>query len=344
MAVNHTTSSDAVISLNQVIKTFRIRESWFRTCPFNAVDGVDLQIQAGELFGLLGKNGAGKTTLIKIMAGLLQADGGSGRVLGHDIYRDHKQIRASVSLVAPTADVGTDNNLTVRQNLEFWAVVYDLEPHLRARRIDELLEFLDLKRYEGHWPMSISAGQRQRLAIARSLLVNNPILFLDEPTVKLDAQGAQAVRALVKRINAEYGITVLLTTHLIFEAEELCDRVAIMDQGRIVSCDTVANLRKHLQQYDSCTLTCGGVSPALRAQIATQLGAHPGVVACTFEEDTLRISAEHLERVLYDALKLIRAHGIDVYAITSNEPTLEDVFLNAVEAQPETVQQSRGEA
>jgi ABC-2 type transport system ATP-binding protein len=320
-----------VIALDQVVKTFRIRESWRHTRPFNAVDGVDLQIRKGELFGLLGKNGAGKTTLIKIMAGLLQADAGTGRVLDYDIYRDHKQIRASVSLVAPTADVGTDNNLTVRQNLEFWAVVYDLEPGQREARIDELLEFLDLKRYEGHWPMSISAGQRQRLAIARSLLVSNPILFLDEPTVKLDAQGAQAVRTLIKRINAEAGITVLLTTHMIFEAEELCDRVAIMDQGKLVSCDTVANLRKHLQQYDSCAITCGELGADLRAQLATELAAHPAVVACTFEGSTLEISAEHLERVLYDALKLLRAHKIDVHGVESNEPTLEDVFLNTVE-------------
>jgi len=315
-----------VIELNGIVKTFRVRDSWLRSRPFNAVDGVDLQIQQGELFGLLGKNGAGKTTLIKIMAGLLQADAGTGRVLGYDIYQDHKKIRASVSLVAPTADVGTDNNLTVRQNLEFWAVVYDLDERLRSRRIGELLTFLDLKPYEGFWPMSISAGQRQRLAIARSLLVNNPILFLDEPTVKLDAQGAQAVREFIKRINREYGITVLLTTHFIFEAEELCNRVAIMDQGKIVSCDTVDRLRKHLQQYDSCVLSCGEVPADLLAQIC----AHPGVVSCAFHEGKLEFSAEHLDRVLYDVLKRIRARQIDIYAIETNEPTLEEVFLNTV--------------
>jgi ABC-type multidrug transport system ATPase subunit len=107
--------------------------------------------------GIFGSNGAGKTTLIKIMAGLLRADGGTGQVLGYDVYREHKKIRASVSLVAPTADVGTDNNLTVRQNLEFWAVVYDLEESLRDRRIDELLAFLDLTPYAGAWPATRSS-------------------------------------------------------------------------------------------------------------------------------------------------------------------------------------------
>ena len=320
----------SVIELEQVVKTFRVHEAWLRTHPFNAVDGVTLQIQEGELFGLLGKNGAGKTTLIKIMAGLLQADAGTGRVLGYDIYQDHKKIRASVSLVAPTADVGTDNNLTVRQNLEFWAVVYDLEPGIRDQRIDELLEFLDLKPYEDFWPMSISADQRQRLAIARSLLVNNPILFLDEPTVKLDAQGAQAVREFIKRINREYGITILLTTHYIFEAEELCDRVAIMDQGKIASCDTVDRLRKHLQQYDSCVIACSDVPVELLGQI----GAHPDIVSCSYHNHKLEISAEHLENALYDVLKRIRAHQIEVYAVETNKPTLEDVFLNTVQGAP----------
>ena len=315
-----------MIELENVVKTFRIREGFLRSRPFNAVDGVDLRVLRGEVFGLLGKNGAGKTTLIKIMAGLLKADGGTGRVLGYDIYEEHKKIRASVSLVAPTADIGTDNNLTVRQNLEFWAVVYELDERLRDQRIDKLLEFLGLTPYASAWPISISAGQRQRLAIARSLLVNNPLLFLDEPTVKLDARGAQAVREFIRRINRKYGITVILTTHLIFEAEELCDRVAIMDEGKIVSCDSVDRLRKHLQQYDSCIITCSEIPEDLLLQI----GAHPDVVSCTFSEGRLDISAEHLEHVLFGALKSIRGRQIEVFAVETNEPTLEDIFLNTI--------------
>jgi ABC-2 type transport system ATP-binding protein len=189
-----------------------------------------------------------------------------------------------------------------------------------------MLRFLDLAPYANAWPISISAGQRQRLAIARSLLVNNPLLFLDEPTVKLDAPGAHAVRAFIRRINREYGITVLLTTHFIFEAEELCDRVAIMDEGKIVSCDSVSRLRKHLQQYDSCTITCGEIPEDLLQQIA----ARPDVVSCTYGEGRLEISAEHLDRVLFGTLKSIRERQIDVLAVETNEPTLEDVFLNTI--------------
>jgi ABC-2 type transport system ATP-binding protein len=211
----------------------------------------------------------------------------------------------------------------VRQNLEFWAVVYNVEPGQRQQRMDELLHFLGLAEYADFWPMSISAGMRQRLAIARSLLVQNPILFLDEPTVKLDAGGAQAVRDFIRRINSQFGITVLLTTHLIFEAEELCDRVAIMDAGRIVSCDSVANLRKHLQQYDSCAIACDPLPPDVQRRIRNQAG----VVSCDFLESGFTFAAENLEQVLFATLKLLRGNNIAIHGVETRRPTLEDVFV-----------------
>lgn len=321
-----------IIQLNHIVKTFQLRQPFRRPTPFYAVNDVSLEIQPGEVFGLLGRNGAGKTTLIKVMAGLLVADGGQGRVLGYDIYRDHKQIRANVSLVAPTADVGTDNNLTVRQNLEFWAVVYNVDPAIRAARIDELLTFLDLKQYEEFWPMSISAGMRQRLAIARSLLVQNPILFLDEPTVKLDAPGAQAVRDFIRKINQDFGITILLTTHLIFEAEELCDRVAIMDQGKIIVCDSVDRLRRHLRQYDSCTITC----TPLPEQVMMQIQANPYIVRCQQTDGKLHIAAEQLELVLFQTLTLLRQHRLDIYAVESHQPALEEVFVTMLQQEEQS--------
>lgn len=318
---------DPIVRLDHIVKTFHVRESLWRTKPFYAVNDVSLEIHPGEILGLLGRNGAGKTTLIKVMAGLLVADGGQGQVLGYDIHRDHKQIRANVSLVAPTADVGTDNNLTVRQNLEFWAVVYNVPRALRAKRIDALLAFLDLAPYAAFWPMSISAGMRQRLAIARSLLVQNPLLFLDEPTVKLDAPGAQAVRGLIRQVNQEFGITVLLTTHLIFEAEELCDRVAIMDRGKLISCDVTDRLRRHLRQYDSGRISCSAVPEAVLEQIR----ADRHIVQCEFAQGRLDLVAERLEWVLFQTLKLLRQHHIDVYAVESCQPTLEEVFVTMVQ-------------
>nr|MBP8641268.1 ABC transporter ATP-binding protein [Oscillospiraceae bacterium] len=282
----------------------------------------------GEIFGLLGSNGAGKTTLIKVMVGLLEADGGTGEVLGFDIYKEHKKIRSKVSLVAPTADVGTDNNLTVRQNLEFWAVVYDLEKEQRKTRIDEMLDFLDLRQYENHWPMSISAGNRQKLAIARSLLVKNPVIFLDEPTVKLDAKGAEAVRELVGKINREFGITVILTTHYIFEAEELCERVAIMHKGKIISCDTVANLRRNLQKYDELVITC----KIIFDEALIIITALPYVIACEYQGETLKIQMDNLHEKLIYILKILREHGTEILEVATNEPTLEDIFVDTIRA------------
>jgi ABC-2 type transport system ATP-binding protein len=318
MAVNN------VIELQNIVKTYKNKKT---KKSFPAIDKVSLSIRQGEIFGLLGSNGAGKTTLIKIMAGLLEANGGTGTILNHDIYREHKKIRSKVSLVAPTADVGTDNNLTVRQNLEFWAVVYDLEKQIRKSRIDEMLDFLNLRQYENHWPMSISAGNRQKLAIARSLLVKNPILFLDEPTVKLDAKGAEAVRELVQKINLEFGTTIILTTHYIFEAEELCGRVAIMHKGVIRSCDTVENLRRNLRRYDELIVYGSGLGP----ETADCVKHMPFVVSVGNNQNSVSIQAENLKLHLNVILKSLLDRGVQINKIETNEPTLEEIFVETIE-------------
>lgn len=317
---------DNVISLTKVTKRYKVRDKLLKHSYFTALDNVSLSIRKGEIFGLLGSNGAGKTTLIKIMAGLLEADEGEGCVLGHDMYADHKKIRSLVSLVAPTADVGTDNNLTVRQNLEFWAVVYDLEPALRKSRIDEMLELLELKEYENFWPMSISAGTRQRLAIARSLLVKNPVIFLDEPTVKLDAKGAKSVRHFIRKVNEEYGITIILTTHYIHEAEEICGRVAIMDKGKIVSCGLVDELRKALRKYDSAVIACGHVP----LELLHKMRKWSRVISCEYNGGKIELTSEHIEDGLREALILLRSNNIEIMSIASNQPTLEEIFVSTL--------------
>ena len=319
MAVN-------IIELHGIIKTYKVKKN---KEPFTAIDRINLAIHRGEIFGLLGSNGAGKTTLIKIMAGLLEPNGGTGKVLDYDIYKEHKKIRGKVSLVAPTADVGTDNNLTVRQNLEFWAVVYDLEKTQRKKRIDEMLEFLSLKQYEHHWPMSISAGNRQKLAIARSLLVKNPILFLDEPTVKLDAKGAEAVRELVRKINQEFGTTIILTTHYIFEAEELCGRVAIMHKGVIKSCDTVENLRRNLKRYDELLISGIGLETETISSVKTL----PFVVSADTVNNTMIVQIANLKENLNTVLKILIDKNVKITGIETKEPTLEEIFVDAIEKQ-----------
>lgn len=208
---------------------------------------IDLVIAPGAILGLLGPNGAGKTTLIKILAGLLRPDSGGGTVLGYDLLRQHSEVRSRVSLVAPTADVGIDNNLTVRQNLAFWAPIYGFHGARARARIDELLGKLGLVEKADFWPMHISAGQRQRLALARSLLAENRLVFLDEPTNKLDLDGVRSVRRMIAELNREQGVTIVLTTHVMEEAEELCGEIALLRQGKLIAHQPTAELTRSLQ-------------------------------------------------------------------------------------------------
>jgi ABC-2 type transport system ATP-binding protein len=296
----------------------------------NAVDDVDLSVRRGEILGLLGPNGAGKTTLIKLLCGLTVPSSGGGQVLGFDLLTEHASIRANVSLVAPTADVGADNNLTVRQNLEFWAFVYDVPARERRRRIDDLLEVVDLGSAQDAWPMHISAGMRQRLAIARSLLAHNPLLLLDEPTVKLDPEGAHRIRAFITELRAHFGITMLLTTHYMFEADQLCDRIAFMDAGRIIALDTPANLKRMLASEYTTEVLAENIAPSIEERLL-QL---PAVSAVSVKMDsaqhgrgTIRLHSSDSEANFAPLLALLRENDIRVLGMTTDEPTLEDVFF-----------------
>jgi ABC-2 type transport system ATP-binding protein len=295
-----------------------------------AVDDVDLSVRRGEILGLLGPNGAGKTTLIKMLCGLLEPTSGTGHVLGFDVRRQHADIRANVSLVAPTADVGTDNNLSVRQNLEFWALVYAIPAAERRQRVDDLLTTVDLVDAQDAWPMHISAGMRQRLAIARSLLAGNPLIFLDEPTVKLDPVGAQRVRAFVADLRLRFGVTVVLTTHDMLEADELSDRIAILEHGRVIALDTPADLKRRVSSDQTIEVAARGLQPTL----ADAIRHLPGTTAADLTIDepstwtgSLRVSSRDLELTMVALLPLLATHGAEILSVTSGEPTLEDVFF-----------------
>lgn len=237
---------------------------------------IGLRVEAGTVLGLLGPNGAGKTTFIKILAGLLRPDTGSGRVLGFDLLRQHAEVRARVSLVAPTADVGIDNNLTVRQNLAFWAPIYGLRGASARARIEGLLERLGLVDKADAWPMHISAGQRQRLALARSLLAETPLLFLDEPTNKLDLEGVRSVRRMITELNREQGVTIILTTHVMEEAEELCGEIALLRQGELIAHQPTGELARSLRLARPITVTLRR-GERLPEDWTAELAALPGV-------------------------------------------------------------------
>jgi ABC-2 type transport system ATP-binding protein len=291
------------------------------------LDDVDFRVEEGEIVGLLGPNGAGKTTLIKILCGLLVPDAGGGTVLGHDVIRHPERVRARVSLVAPTSDIGTDNNLTVRQNLDFWALVYGLRGRDKERRIDAVLATVELADRQDAWPMHLSAGMRQRLAIARSLLAENRLLFLDEPTIKLDVAGARQIRRFIREVNERSGLTVVITTHLMFEAEELCRRLVVMDRGRIVADGTPATLKAQVGRAGQIEAEVTGLDPAALAGLgyacAWQDGADRLAPRLRVSLETPRVEAETTR-----LLDVLAARGGRLRSLRTRDVTLEDVFFH----------------
>lgn len=304
---------------------------------------IDLAIPSGAILGLLGPNGAGKTTLIKILAGLLRPDSGGGTVFGYDLLRQHAEVRARVSLVAPTADVGIDNNLTVRQNLAFWAPIYGLRGVRGRARIDELLGKLGLVDKADFWPMHISAGQRQRLALARSLLAENRLVFLDEPTNKLDLDGVRSVRQMIAELNREHGATIVLTTHVMEEAEELCGEIALLRQGELVAHQPTSELMRSLHLARPIAVTArwaeqaapqtgrpGDIParPAWEHELRRLPGASDASMG-TASGDLVTVTLESLDlRATTPALLgWVRARGLTLVSMRAEPVTLTDVFM-----------------
>jgi ABC-2 type transport system ATP-binding protein len=292
---------------------------------------VDLTVGTGTILGLLGPNGAGKTTLIKILAGLLRPDSGSGTVLGYDLLRQHTSIRGNVSLVAPTADVGIDNNLTVRQNLAFWAPIFGLYGAQARQRIDDLLEQLGLADKADFWPMHISAGQRQRVALARSLLARTPLLFLDEPTNKLDIEGVRSVREMISNLNRTHGVTIILTTHVMEEAEELCGEIALLREGALITHQPTAQLTQSLQVARPITVTFRTETPA-HDVVTRPLPVTPAVTTArlvpTDEPAHYQLTVEScdIRSTTPVVLAWVKAQGFALVSMQVDPVTLTDVF------------------
>lgn len=327
----------AVVDVHGIGKSYRVRRhEWV-----SVLRDINLRVEEGRILGLLGSNGAGKTTLIKILAGLLTPDRGHGTVLDYDLLRQHREIRARVSLVAPTADVGIDNNLTVRQNLIFWAPVYGLRGRVARERIDALLGRLDLLDKADFWPMHISAGQRQRLALARSLLARNRLVFLDEPTNKLDIEGVRSVREMIVDLNRNEGVTIILTTHVMEEAEELCDEIALLREGQLVAHRKTGILTQSLGLTRPIRVTVELQAPphawqtslrALPAVTDVRMGhpegtRGPGLAAFTLDSVDLRVTTPAL-------IDWLQQRDLRLVSMQAEPVTLTDVFL-ALSAQVE---------
>jgi ABC-2 type transport system ATP-binding protein len=297
---------------------------------FRAVDGIDLAVQRGEIFGLLGPNGAGKTTTMKMLATLLEPTAGSARILGRDVVRDAREVRRRMGAVLSDGR-SLYWKLTARENLEYFAALYHVPPDEQRDHIDRVLVAVKLDDRADDYVERFSTGMRQRLVLARALLPDPELLLLDEPTVGLDPQSARDLRDRVRELQAQ-GRTVLLTTHYMEEADQLCDRIAIVDHGRVVALDTPAGLKRTIGATEVVRLevaTTAGYAP-LNGSLLRRLGEAGHVAHSEHDDDRLAItvharSARDFVPAAFDAA---RAEGVAIQHVEVVPVTLEDVFIS----------------
>ncbi|HZG67106.1 MAG TPA: ABC transporter ATP-binding protein [Herpetosiphonaceae bacterium] len=302
----------------------------WRPADHLAVEGVSLRVGQGELFGLLGQNGAGKTTLIKMLCTSLLPSAGSAQVAGYDVVREGRQVRSAIGLIS-AEERSFYWRLTGRQNLEFFAAIYHLPPAHARRRIDHLLKDVDLVDHADRPFQTYSTGMRQKLAIARGLLHEPQVLFMDEPTRSLDPIAAQAVRRFVAEyIVGELGRTVVLATHSMAEAEELCDRVALIRGGRIVIDGSVDQLRRALDDRVRCELHIADMPP----ELPELLQSLPGVLDLTVGREgqlcVLRVSLSEEGLVLAAVLRAVVESGAGVHRCSTRQVSLEEIYMRTL--------------
>ncbi|MBT3337691.1 MAG: ABC transporter ATP-binding protein [Anaerolineae bacterium] len=298
-----------------------------------AVNDLSLEVQAGEVFGFLGHNGAGKTTTVRLLNGVLEAHSGSMRVLDLDPLNDGPSLRARTGVLTESASV--ENRLTARDNLLIYADLFSLPHEKISARVSELLDFFGLSKYADEKMEAFSTGMRQRLALARTLLHDPEVLFLDEPTAGLDPVAANQVNELIANLSEEKGRTVFLCTHNLVEAQKLCDRVAVMEHGKLAAIGTPKDL---MQQYVRRLDVDIEVSPeqvdvALNA-LSSASPLTQGLPRHVNGNLTLTIPSRDVIPAL---VSLLVKKGIRVYHIAAHQPSLEDVYF-ALHGEKEAVQ------
>ncbi len=288
-----------------------------------AVDRISFKIEKGELFGLLGPNGAGKSTTIRMLCTLLRPTSGEAKVAGFEIVKEAGKVREHIGLVAEK--IILYDRLTARENLKFFGRLNHIPTKTISERTRKLLELVKMEKWANTLAGTFSSGMKQRINLARALLNMPEILFLDEPTLGLDPQTTRAIRDFIKEINKE-GITIILTTHIMQEADILCDRIGIIDQGKIVALDTPQNLKSAISQQGKTAFDLNISNPS--AQIVSQIEELETVSSVSQENDyNLKIYVNS-EEAIYEIMDVIKKNKITIKNITTLAPNLEDAFLH----------------
>ncbi|MHA1246504.1 MAG: ATP-binding cassette domain-containing protein [Candidatus Thorarchaeota archaeon] len=292
-----------------------------------AVSDVTLTIESGEILGLLGPNGAGKSTLTSIATGLLAPDEGTVTILGRDIRREREEAKRLIGVVPQ--DILVYDYLTPIENIQFFGVMNGVTGGRLRRRISELIDFVGLDEHALNQQVCyLSGGMRRRVNIACGIVHNPEVVFLDEPTVGLDPNSRLSLWTLIRQLN-DAGKTVILTTHLMDEAEELCDRVAIMDRGRVVALDTPERLMDRMETREAIEVVVQDLSEEYAAAVKRLDGVRKVTLETSEAESTLtyRILVEHAETALPDIVSAAREVGVRIREVRVTTPSLADVFL-----------------
>ncbi len=316
--------------VDKITKTLHGRHNEKRILALNR---VNLRIKYGELFGLLGPNGAGKTTLIKILCTLLQPTHGTAYVNGFNVEREPKKVKTQIGAVLDV-DRGWYGRLTGRQNLHFYADLCLIPRHEVRHRINEVLALTEMLQRADDWYQKLSTGEKRRLDIARALLSNPQVLILDEPTLGLDVASARKLRNFLRNeLCRRQGRTVLLTTHYMVEAEEICDRVAIINHGKIIACCSPIGIKQLIQPNEFLEIETSAISH----QIISRIKAINGVVQLSVTGDDtdhakLTISVSDSDAVAPKVCREIMKTGGDIFLLNRRVPSLEESFLRLTEA------------
>ena len=292
-----------------------------------AVDGISFEIKEGEIFGFLGSNGAGKTTTINILCSLIKPTEGEASVCKYDVITQPEEVRKCIGIVFQ--DMSLDDRLTAKENLELHARLYGVPKSERKKRIDEVIKLVELKDRENSVVKTFSGGMKRRLELARGLIHHPRILFLDEPTLGLDPQTRKHVWDYILKLKKEHGITIMLTTHYMEEADELCDRVAIIDHGKIIALDKPKNLKDSL----------GGDTIILDLKDEDIKKAMKFFKNSRVFNGQLFLSVKNAGKEIKRILEVAKKNKIDVIEANIRKPTLNDVFLSLTgrEIREETV-------
>lgn len=323
----------SIIQVSKLCRTYRAKKGIVRRSvkEIHAVRPIDFQVEAGELFGLLGPNGAGKTTTVKMLTTLLIPTAGTASVAGFDVERQAREVQRRIGFIFG-GERGLYWRLSAEDNLRYFASLYHVDPPVAKRRIPYLLDLVGLHGRGDEKVEGYSRGMKQRLHVARTLLHDPSVLFLDEPTIGLDPVGARDFRRVIQNLQSE-GKTILLTTHYMYEADLLCDRIAVINHGRIVALDSPTALKQVVRDLSVVEVELFGAPATVVDAVTTVDGVQSAAIEDRGQRQALLVQTPVGAAAVSDILAALAEHRVGRVAV--REPTLEDAYIRLVDRGPE---------